>query len=416
MNELERSPEPEDVLKEGLLHAAMLFFARPDGWPGWGVALLGAGWTAVTGLAWWGASGNGPAAAAATAVLALACAGDAAILHALPRRGLSFGPWKSQFAALGLPRAAAAVGLALLSWTGSPWAWLALLAGVQGAATAAFAYGALVEPFRVGLTQLTISTDRLPPGAPPIRLLHVSDLHVERLTKREARIQELARAANPDLIVITGDYVNLSYNRDPVTHRQVHAYLQGFSAPHGVFGVLGSMTVDLRDQVVPIFDDLPIPLMRQAWHQVELGNGRSLILLGLDCTHHLPTDRARLAELHAAAPNGAPQVLLFHSPEIMPEAVKHGIDLYLCGHTHGGQVRLPLIGPILTSSQLGRRYVMGHYHEGRTHLYVSRGLGLEGMSAPRVRFLAPPELTLVTIKPAQTTLPASRARGESPHS
>ncbi len=71
----------------------------------------------------------------------------------------------------------------------------------------------------------------------------------------------------------------------------------------------------------------------------------------------------------------------------------------LCGHTHGGQVRLPLIGPILTSSQLGRRYVMGLYEEGGTRLYNSRGVGLEGLSAPRVRFLAPPEMTLVEIWP-----------------
>jgi predicted MPP superfamily phosphohydrolase len=61
-------------------------------------------------------------------------------------------------------------------------------------------------------------------------------------------------------------------------------------------------------------------------------------------------------------------------------------------------VRLPFIGPLLTSSQLGRRYVMGLYKEGRTHLYVSRGIGLEGLSAPRARFMAAPEMTLVTLQ------------------
>ena len=82
----------------------------------------------------------------------------------------------------------------------------------------------------------------------------------------------------------------------------------------------------------------------------------------------------------------------------MPEAAGHEIDLYLCGHTHGGQVRLPIIGAVLTSSQLGKRYEMGLYQGGRTHMYVSRGIGLEGLSAPRVRFLAPPEITLVTVQ------------------
>jgi hypothetical protein len=85
----------------------------------------------------------------------------------------------------------------------------------------------------------------------------------------------------------------------------------------------------------------------------------------------------------------------------MPQAADHGIDLYLCGHTHGGQIRLPVIGAILTSSQLGKRYEMGHYHEGQTHMYVSRGVGLEGLSAPRIRFMAPPEITLVTLVGSQ---------------
>lgn len=212
-----------------------------------------------------------------------------------------------------------------------------------------------------------------------------------------AAVLHLAQQANPDFIVITGDYVNLSYNTDPVTHRQVRQLLQKLDAPHGVYATLGSITVDLRAEVVPIFDGLPISLMRHDWQTVKLNAGQEVVLLGMDCTHHLPTDRARLANLYAQAPNGAPQVLLYHSPELMPEAVEHGLDLYLCGHTHGGQVRLPFIGALITSSQLGRRYVMGHYQEGRTNLYVSRGLGLEGLSAPRVRFLAPPEMVLVTL-------------------
>ena len=148
-----------------------------------------------------------------------------------------------------------------------------------------------------------------------------------------------------------------------------------------------------------MLEGLPLQLLRDEWLTVDLQNGTKLVLLGLDCTHHLDRDTARLKEVASAAPNSAPRVLLYHSPELMPAAVENDVDLYLCGHTHGGQVRLPLIGPILTSSQLGRRYVMGYYYEGATHLYVSRGVGLEGLSAPRVRLMAPPEITLVTFHP-----------------
>jgi uncharacterized protein len=177
--------------------------------------------------------------------------------------------------------------------------------------------------------------------------------------------------------------------------------LSQMSAPYGIYATLGSPPVDLREEVVPIFSGLPIRLMRHDWEQVDLGDGRSLTLLGMDCTHHLPTDRAQLEALTAVAPNNTPQILLYHSPELMPEAVEHGLSLYLCGHTHGGQVRLPLIGPLLTSSQLGRKYVMGLYRHGRTRLYVSRGVGLEGLSAPRIRFMAPPEVTLITLMPTE---------------
>ncbi len=221
---------------------------------------------------------------------------------------------------------------------------------------------------------------------------------MEYLTKREAQVLEIVKEAQPDLIVISGDYVNLSNNRDPKTLAQVHELLSQIDAPYGVYAVLGTPLVDLAETVVPLFDDLPIVLMRGEWQKIGVGNGRFLIIIGMDFTHNLPIDRERLAKLAATAPKDAPQLLLTHSPEIMPEAAEHGIDLYLCGHTHGGQVRLPIFGPLLTSSQLGRRFVMGFYKMGRTHLYISRGIGLEGLSAPRVRFLCPPEMTLVTIK------------------
>jgi predicted MPP superfamily phosphohydrolase len=322
---------------------------------------------------------------------------DLVLLIRLPRKAISFGPWKAQFFTLALPRLAATFVLGVIArWLGWQWGGPLLLI-VQLTGTAAFIWGAMIEPHRLELTHQRLYTDRLPADAPPIRLLHISDLHVERLTKREEKVLQIAQETRPDLILISGDYVNLSYNRDPHTHALVRELLAKLTAPCGVYATLGSPPVDLRETVAPIFDGLPIQLLREGWTEIDLGAERRLVLVGLDCTHHIPTDGARLQRLMQTAPNGAPQILLYHSPELMPQASGHGLDLYLCGHTHGGQVRLPLIGPIFTSSQLGRRYVMGLYKEDRTHLYVSRGIGLEGLSAPRVRFLSPPEMTLITL-------------------
>jgi predicted MPP superfamily phosphohydrolase len=82
---------------------------------------------------------------------------------------------------------------------------------------------------------------------------------------------------------------------------------------------------------------------------------------------------------------------------MMPVAADVGVDLYLAGHTHGGQLRLPFFGALVTASIYGKRYEMGAYREGNTLLYVSRGLGMEGKGAPRARFLCPPEIVLFTL-------------------
>ena len=389
-----------DILENGLLHKIMLVFDLPTQLPVvWivGLALLLAG---LTGASWWLITAVQPMAQLVAVVLLLFMAADATLLLSLSQQNISFGPWKAQLFVLALPRIVATIALALLAmWLPGIWALWAFL-GIQVFGTAAFMWGYYVEPFLLELTAVMTFTDRLPLGTEPIRVLHITDLHVERMTRREDKVLELAREAKPDVIVISGDYVNLSYNRDPETLRQVRHLLSQLSAPYGVYATLGSPPVDLRETVVPIFDGLRnVTLLRHGWQRLDMKNNRSLTILGMDCSHDLPADAGRFARLVKDAPADAPQLFVYHSPELMPQASQHEIDLFVCGHTHGGQVRLPLVGPILTSSQLGRRFVMGLYKLGRTTLFVSRGIGLEGLSAPRVRFMCPPEVTLITIMP-----------------
>jgi predicted MPP superfamily phosphohydrolase len=97
------------------------------------------------------------------------------------------------------------------------------------------------------------------------------------------------------------------------------------------------------------------------------------------------------------APVNSAKILLYHSPELMPLVQQYPVDLYLCGHTHGGQVRIPGYGAILTSSSTGKQYEMGPYTEQNTTLYISRGIGLEGLSAPRMRLFCRPEIILFTL-------------------
>lgn len=388
-----------NILESGLLHRAMLFFQRPVHWPAWLVGFVGLLAAIGVGATWWALSAPWTTTLLAATAHLLFFVADALIFLALPRLGISFGSWKTQSTVLAVPRLLASLALPLLGlWLGWNRALAALLLA-QSAGTILLVWGAMFEPRRLTLTDLHLTLSGLPPDVAPVRLLHISDVHLERITKREREVLRLVEVTRPHLIVMTGDYLNLSYNQDQSALAQLQEMLSQLWAPHGVYATLGSPPVDLRQTVTPLFSDLQVRLLRNEWTMVDVGGGRQIVLLGLDCTHHLDEDARRLEQVARDAPDHLPRVLLYHSPELMPHAPSSGVDLYLCGHTHGGQVRLPLVGPVITSSQLGRRYVMGHYHNGSSHLYVSRGIGLEGLSAPRVRLLSSPEVTLVTLHP-----------------
>jgi predicted MPP superfamily phosphohydrolase len=274
--------------------------------------------------------------------------------------------------------------------------WTLIL--LQLAGTLIYLWGMLYEPFALNTTHVDVQSPHWPATTtPPIRLLHLSDFHVERLTRREAHLLELVKQARPDLIVITGDYLNLSYVGEPTARAEVRKVLEKLHAPYGVYATLGSPPVDPRQTTPSLLDGLPIRLLRDEVAVLNFEDGRTLSLLGMDCEHDLESDASAFQKLIKLAPPDSTRVLLYHSPELMPLAQQYPVDLYLCGHTHGGQVRLPFYGAILTSSALGKQYEMGPYVEQDTMLYISRGIGLEGLSAPRMRLLCPPEIILFNL-------------------
>jgi predicted MPP superfamily phosphohydrolase len=259
-------------------------------------------------------------------------------------------------------------------------------------------WGSIIEVHRLGLSRVDVKIPLLNKEQRPIRILQISDLHIERITRRESKLTNLVDEIKPDIIALTGDYLNLSYVSDLQSQKEVKRILSQLKAPGGVYAVLGGPTVDDRDIVPELFEELPIRLMKNEWEEIKINGEKSVVLLGLDCSQNIDADGANLNLLVGRSPNSGPRVLLYHTPDLMPQASTLGIDLYLSGHTHGGQVRVPFYGAILTSSMYGKKYEMGRYQEGKTVLYVSRGVGLEGLGAPRMRFLSPPEITLFTLK------------------
>jgi hypothetical protein len=302
---------------------------------------------------------------------------DWVMLVLLPRRGMSFGPPQPGALCLALPRAAC--GLLPLSF--------ALPLEVAGTLLALDALW--IEPHRIGTTRETLHSDKLRP-ATPIRVMHLGDLHVERITDRERQLVDLVAAERPDLIVCSGDLLNYSYAEDREAWAACRWIFERLSAPLGTFVVSGSFPADRDESIAHIVAGTPARWLRDERVTIE-HRGQVLDLIGLHCTHRPFLERPRLEKLLPAS-RARFTLLLYHTPDLAPDAAELGIDWMLSGHTHGGQVRVPWLGAIATSSLYGKAFEMGRYALGGLTLYVTRGIGLEGSAAPRVRFLCPPEV------------------------
>jgi predicted MPP superfamily phosphohydrolase len=344
---------------------------------------------ALSGLPW--RAELGPAVAALALSLTVA---DGISLVLLPRLGRSFGSPTPPLLGLAVVRTilTAAAGLLWPTLTG-----LCLLMAVQLVIFAMAFYATWIEPFRIGVTRAAVRSSKLD-GHTSVRLLHITDLHVERITPRDRQVLHLAEELDPDVIVLTGDYLNLSSVYDTLAHAEAREILTRLcqNARGPIYAVTGSPPVDRTEVVPAIFDGLPITWLQNEAVEVTV-NDQTIRIAGVHCTRERQADAPRLRRLLADRPRTIFTLLLYHSPDLMPEAAEMGVDLYLCGHTHGGQIRLPLFGALITSSDFGKRYEMGRYQEGDTTLYVSRGLGMEGKGAPRARFMAPPEIVLWTL-------------------
>jgi predicted MPP superfamily phosphohydrolase len=317
---------------------------------------------------------------------------DWVMLAGLPRTRRSWGPVTPPLLGLAVVHA---VLTGAGGWIMSGRVGLSVVTLINALLTAVAIYATWVEPFRIQLTRQNLQVEGWPDDK-PITFLHISDIHFEQLSRREHKLLDLIKEHQPDLLLLTGDYLNLSSVYDPEAQQGVRRLLSQFRAPLGIYAVTGSPVVDVETVIPEIFEGLPIRWLQDDIETLHLGE-HSLQLIGVRTTYQEERDIAALASLIDGSAAGETRILLYHTPDLAPAAAKMGIALYLCGHTHGGQIRLPIYGAIATSSRWGKRYEQGRYEEGTTTLYVSRGLGLEGLGAPRARFLAPPEIVLWTI-------------------
>jgi predicted MPP superfamily phosphohydrolase len=261
-------------------------------------------------------------------------------------------------------------------------------------AGAAF-WGFLIEPGRLVVHEQTIQIDNWPPQLDGLRIAVISDLHVDNRFITEKKLRTIVSRTNqlqPELIVILGDYIAGSGRTTERVEPEVFGpILKDFRAPLGVYSVLGNHDWWYSGaKVRKALEQNGIKVLENESAKVD-ARGTSFWLVGLA---DLWTRPQRIADTVAAVPEGQAVIALTHNPDIFPN-VPQRVQLVVAGHTHGGQVRLPIIGPVISSSEYGNRWVQGHVFENNHHLFVTTGIGT---SIVPVRFGLPPEIVILTLK------------------
>jgi predicted MPP superfamily phosphohydrolase len=248
-------------------------------------------------------------------------------------------------------------------------------------------YGYFVEPYWLDIHTETIRTAKLASGR--IRIVQISDLHCDRKVRNEEKIIAVINRLKPDVIVATGDFLNCAEALP-----RLQRTLSELEAPLGKFAVEGNFEV-AHGRHFDMLENTGFRLLRQdAVVVAKDGDEIGISGLSMDRAHAC---RDMLADL----PDDRFNAFLFHTPDLIEDICDLNVDLYLCGHTHGGQVTLPFYGALITFSRFGKKYESGKYCCGDTVLYVNRGLGLEPSPAPQVRFCARPEITVFDIAPQE---------------
>lgn len=261
---------------------------------------------------------------------------------------------------------------------------------VVAALCVAFAAGLVIYSVQqnktIRVSEYVVSHDDIPVTFDGKRIVQLSDLHNADFG---GELTALVRSLAPDILVITGDWISKDDTDISVAKEQAKA-LVGIAPIYYVAGnhearssLWAELNTYLRDIGITVLDGEAV-----LWEE----NGETVQLVGIfdpEYSTHLWRDFAPLVQEDRYT------VLLFHRPEYLEEAAQFGADLILSGHTHGGQIRLPLIGALYAPNQgLFPTYDVGRFETDDTTMIVSEGLGVSAY----MRILAPPEVVVVTLK------------------
>jgi uncharacterized protein len=279
-----------------------------------------------------------------------------------------------------------------LGGAGAAMGGLAIAGGVMGK-----------EADRPQVVSIEIPLARLSESWNGFRIAQLSDLHYDPYFSDTPlrKAIDMVNGLQPDLIVLTGDFVTAPIGK--VSHLTAVAaaqpvepcalLLSKLHAPSGVMAILGNHDLNTSEvHVTAVLRSHSIQVLRNACVPLER-DGKRLWIAGVD---DILEGKPDLELALRGIPSAEPVILLAHEPDWADHVSRHPVDLQLSGHSHGGQVRLPLVGPLFLPT-LAKKYPWGLHQVGRLTLYTNVGLGTIRLP---VRLNCPPEVTLFTLRAA----------------
>ena len=258
-------------------------------------------------------------------------------------------------------------------------------------------YSSLIARHEISVLSRHIEIQNLPTSFVGYRIIQLSDFHLEEFTEPFflERVVENVNRLDADLVLLTGDFITRGSLNFLFEHRAATRCAEILATIHcpQKFAVLGNHDVAVSaPMVTAALQAEGLPVLHNRYETISM-RGDALHIAG---TADPGTDRPDLNTAIPSSPRG-PVLLMSHAPDYADFVISHprgkGVDLMLSGHSHGGQVRLPVLGPLVLPP-LGRKYVEGLFRFDRMQLYVNRGLGTVGIP---IRLNCPPEVTLITL-------------------
>lgn len=272
-----------------------------------------------------------------------------------------------------------------------------VLAAVALATVPVTLYASFVEPYRLVTERADVPIAEERALSRPISVAVLADIQCVEVTEREHEAVRRAMEAKPDLVLLPGDFVQVGSHRVPEIAPAFRELLAPLEAPLGVYCVQGD--TDTRSDVEQLVRGTRVRFLDDQVVSIDR-DGVRVTIAGIGIRYGSVSALAALRDAESRPGSDDVRIVVAHRPDVVYGLGRDTrIDLVVAGHTHGGQVALPGFGPPFISSEVPREVGWGGLHElGGRRIYVSRGIGWEHGSAPRLRFLSPPEVTILTLR------------------